>query len=67
MGQSIANQILALKRTVFWDMIGFLLAAYFAYSFTLTAEAVYSSNMSVYFYQTTRYHIPENSAFQSPL
>jgi hypothetical protein len=41
----------------------FLVIGCFSYSPTLKIKAVYSAT-SVYFYQTTRHHIPEASTLQ---
>jgi hypothetical protein len=40
-----------------------LLSACLVYTATVKIKAVHSSKMSVNFYQTTQYHIPENSTF----
>jgi hypothetical protein len=45
--------------------IYFILDIWLAYSSTLMMEAVCSSEMSLHFYQTTRYHIQENSTSHS--
>jgi hypothetical protein len=58
--------VASMKSTIFWDAVGKLLACLvLGLLFALKMDAVCFSKTSVFFYQTTWHHIPEESTFNA--